>query len=108
MAASHAFGALCWLAETEFVGLLGLVIAVITFQVLTGRINTSGLLADSSGPISPVKAQLLLATLGVAGSCLIDPGHISLVDPTVAGTIAGGSNALYLVRKYLNPQHPGT
>jgi hypothetical protein len=90
-------------AQAEVLALFAAISGVVLFQLLTGRINTRGLLADSSGPISPVRVQLLLGTLGVAGACLIGRDHVALFDPTVAGSVAGASNLLYLVRKYLKP-----
>lgn len=89
-------------ARVEIIALFAAIWGLIFFRLLTGRINTRGLFADSSGPISPVRVQLLLSTLGVAGDCLMGGGHLKFFDPTTASAIAGGSNVFFLVRKYFN------
>ena len=99
-----AYGTLYWLAKAEISVLYALIWGTIVFQLITGRINLRGLLADSSGPISPVKVQLLLVTLGVAGDCLLGGGKLRLLDPTTAAAGAGAGNLIYLVRKYINPK----
>jgi hypothetical protein len=99
----HAgFDTLRQLAQAEVLGLFAAIWGLVFFQILTGRINTRGLLTDSSGTISPARVQLLLRTFGVAGACLIGGGHIKIVDPTIVGAVAGGSNLLFVIRKYLN------
>jgi hypothetical protein len=97
-----AFDMLRQFARAEILALFIAIWGLVFFRLLTGGINTRGLLADSSGPISPVRVQLLLSTLGVAGDCLMGGGHLTLFDPTTAGAVAGGSNVFFLVRKYLN------
>lgn len=110
-----AFQTLRQIAEGEILALFAAIWGLVFYQMLIGRINLSGLLADSTGSISPVRLQLLLGTLGVAGACVagltgfVAPGHdhAAPFDPavsgTVAGSVAGGANLLYLVRKYLYP-----
>jgi len=50
--------------EIEF--LLGTLAAIVAYQILTGKINTRGLLNDEHGVFSPGRLQLLLVTLAGA------------------------------------------
>ncbi|MDX6528330.1 MAG: hypothetical protein QOH41_620 [Blastocatellia bacterium] len=50
--------------EIEF--LLGFLAAIAVYQILTGKINTRGLLKDEHGVFSPGRLQLLLVTLACA------------------------------------------
>jgi hypothetical protein len=85
-----------------FLAVLG---ALILFRLTNGAINTSGLLRDK-GPdkaISPVRVQLLLATLAGAGSYLSSVAVAVAVGngrlPEVSGemlAVLGASHVLYL------------
>lgn len=79
---------------------------IIAFQILSGRINTKGLLCGNgkklvkSGPISPARVQLLLSTLGMAfyylGQVMTNPTH-GLPDVSASWpAVLGGSHAIYL------------
>ena len=90
----------------EIALLLGLLGAVIFYQVLTGRINTRAMLYDKSetAGYSPARLQLLLTSLGGAGFFLLkvfeDPTRFPDVPPE--GLLAvGGSQVLYLGGKSL-------
>ena len=83
---------------------LAILALLVGYQMLTGRINTAGLLQDKEHKdLSPVRVQLLLFTLIGAGSYLalaadmIETGAPSL--PTVPAELLlllGGSHAVYL------------
>lgn len=97
-----AFSALSDFIEFELWALLGGLAAVVGHQLLTGRINTRGLLSDKqTKSIDPGRVQLLVATLVAATAYLGDPG--AFTDPSVqtaAGGLLGASNIFYLVQKY--------
>ncbi len=98
--------------EIEF--LLAGLGAVVAFQIITGRINTKGLLSDKTkkgvGTFSPARLQLLIFTLAVAFYVLGkvmnsiaaggDP-QFPQIDMNVL-LILGGSHALYLGAKTLS------
>ena len=97
-----AFETLTVIARWEIAGLFAAIWGLVGYQLLTRRINLRGILSDASGPISPIRLQLLMITLGIAGAYLMSGGGPSpLVDPLVAGSVAGGSNLVYLAHKYL-------
>ncbi len=91
-------------AQLEIWFLLGGLALIVGYQMLTGKINTTGLLQDKEHKdLSPVRVQLLLFTLIGAGSYLalavdmIETGAPSL--PTVPAELLlllGGSQAVYL------------
>lgn len=58
--------ALMTFARYEIEVLLGTLAAIVAFQILTGKINTKGLLSDENGVFSPGRLQLLLVTLACA------------------------------------------
>ena len=79
---------------------------IIAFQILTGDINTKGLLCRNSkamkksGPISPARVQLLISTLGMAfyylGQVMGNPTHGLPDVPASWPAVLGGSHAIYL------------
>lgn len=91
-------------AEFELKAFLGVVIVLVGYRILTGGVNTKGLLSDKeTGTFSPARLQLLLFTLIAAGAYLS-----SLMEAAAAGRYAfpeapqelllvlGGSQAFYL------------
>ncbi len=88
--------------ETIIVLFLGAMFVIVVFRLLSGDINTTGLLADKeTGAFSPGRLQLLLATAGGAvfyfSSILTSPNVTSLPEfPTELLVIMGMSNAGYL------------
>lgn len=79
--------------------------ATIVFQLMTGQINTDGLLrtklGDARGKLSPERVQLLVATLGAAMYYVLqvstNPNSGTLPDvPQTWPAMLGGSNLLYL------------
>jgi len=88
--------------------------AVVAFQIITGRINTKGLLSDKAkngvASFSPARLQLLMFTVAVAfyvlgkvmSSIAIGMPKFPEIDPNVL-VILGGSHALYLGAKALPP-----
>ena len=89
-------------AQTGFVLLMSLLLAIVAFKLLAGRINTRGLLADKeTGAFSPGRLQLLMVTTGGASFYLFeivgaaDTGRLPAV-PTELLLVVGASNAGYL------------
>lgn len=88
-----------WSAKLWLVVLFG----VIAYQLLTGQINTKGLLWGQTGSgnsyFSPERVQLLLSTLAMAsyylGLVLQNSTKLPDVDPNWIAAL-GGSHALYL------------
>ena len=89
----------------ELLGFLCALAAVVVYQMLTGAINVTGLLAqkDRTGQTSPERIQLLLATIAAAAS------YLGEVAKSTGGTmpdvspnwlyLMGGSSGLYALRK---------
>jgi len=81
--------------------LVGATVLVVVYQLLTGHINTRGLLDDklTGRQFSPERIQLLAITVGGALFYLIkvigDPTHFPQL-PRELVLAMGGSNALYL------------
>jgi hypothetical protein len=76
---------------------------VIGYQLITGQINTTGLLMtkDEEHSFSPTRLQLLIATIGGAFYYLLqvlsNPNAQNFPDvPDYLLMIVGGSNLLYL------------
>lgn len=79
---------------------------IVAFQILTGEINTKGLLCGNgkamkkSGPVSPARVQLLVSTLGMAfyylGQVMTDPTHGLPDVPASWPAVLSGSHAIYL------------
>lgn len=94
------------LGEVGIVLVVGGLVLAVGYRLLTGSINTSGLLSDkTTGEVSPERIQLLVTTLGAAGLALIransggaSAGHVTLV-PVSYLALLGGSQAFYLWRK---------
>ncbi len=90
---------------------LGALFLLVAYRLLTGAINTRGLLQDKSsgGDISPARVQLLLFSLGGAFFYLM--GVVELVQSPASGALSLpepsqkmlelvlGSNAIYLTAK---------
>lgn len=90
------------------ISMLSAMTLVVTFQLLTGRINLQGLLVSKhgSGGLSPARVQSLafslmaaFLALGSLEEALTDSGAaLQLVPPEMLGLL-GGSQALYLWAK---------
>ncbi len=89
----------------EVMGLLLALSGIVFVQLLTGQINTRGLLHRKEGDrsFSPERVQLLLATMAAAfqylSQVLKDPTHFPQV-PESWLLLFGGSHALYLARRF--------
>ena len=89
----------------EVLGFLYALGAVVLYQMLTGRINLSGLLTqkDQSNQTSPERIQLLLATLAAAASYLGEVAkNTSGTMPDISNNwlyLMGGSSGIYALRK---------
>jgi hypothetical protein len=89
----------------ELMGFLYGLAAIVAFQMLTGRINVTGLLRqkDGSAQVSPERIQLLLATLAAAANYLGEVAKSSTgTMPDVSNNwlyLMGGSSGLYALRK---------
>jgi hypothetical protein len=93
------------LAAMELKVILYGMLALIAYQLLTGRISVRRLFADETGDFSPARIQLLVLTLGTAAAIILHPELIkpdALSGPAEAGAglAIGGSNLLYLINKY--------
>lgn len=99
-------------ARYEIGFLLAALAAIIVYQLLTGRINTRGLLSDKAKSgvesFSPARMQLLMFTLAIAAYVLSkvvnsmatgDP-QFPEIDPNML-VILGGSHAVFLGAKSL-------
>lgn len=89
---------------TAFVTVLGL---IVLFGLLTGAINTNGLLKDKASPggFSPVRLQLLILTIAAIAQFLYSadfsqkaPAKFPEVNETLLYLLAG-SQAVYLTGK---------
>ena len=77
-------------------------------RLITGQINTAGLLRDEDWRISPERVQLLLTTLAglvtyVAAALSARGGEAVPIIPEIPDTLLaamGGSHGLYLLRKW--------
>jgi hypothetical protein len=90
------------LGSVALVWLFGL-LALISVQILGGKISLSGLLSDDEGDFSPERAQLLVVTIlgaftfaeqSLSAQRMIEPSPYLLYG-------LGGSNAIYIVGKFL-------
>ena len=89
-------------AQMVFILFMSALLLIITFKLLSGQINTRGLLEDKeTGTFSPGRLQLLIVTLGGATFYFFeivgvaDTGTLPLV-PAELLLIIGGSNVGYL------------
>lgn len=87
--------------------------AVVVYQMLTGSINTSGLLSEKratksgSPPTSPERVQLLLATIAAASNYLAQAARTGAM-PDISNRwlyLLGGSSGLYAVSKLVRTYH---
>jgi hypothetical protein len=89
----------------ELLGFLCALAAVVVYQMLTGRINLNGLLAQKNrtGQTSPERIQLLIATLAAAASYLTEVAkNTGGTMPDVSNNwlyLMGGSSGIYALRK---------
>jgi hypothetical protein len=87
---------------------LGVLFAIIAYSLLTGSINTRGLLMDKHGSrgLSPGRVQLLILTLAAAFNYLNNVVHDQRgVLPEISSAwlyVLGGSHATYLGGKALS------
>jgi uncharacterized membrane protein len=95
------------IALTASVGLFMAVLsALVAYKMLTGEINTVGLLSDKqTHEFSPARLQLLIATLFAGGYWflkVLEPGTTQVPDvPQDLLLLFGGSHTLYLGSKSL-------
>ena len=102
-------GLLVEIVQWEVFLFLGGLAAIMAHKMVTGRINTTNLLADKeTGELSSSRVQLLVLTvLGVISYLVLVADHAAanagslpeIPDSLVA--VVGGSNAVYLVAKGL-------
>ena len=83
--------------------LLGGLTVVITYQLLTGKINTSGMLTTKAGArnFSPARLQLMVITLAIAAYYLflgLSDRHAKTLPelPNEMMLLLGGSHVAYL------------
>jgi hypothetical protein len=102
MPLDHAVNGLTNFVEFELYAVLGALAALIAYRLVTGQINTNGLLNDkATGKIDPGRIQLLVATVVAATAYLGDWNAFADQSvQTVAGGLLGASNIYYLVQKY--------
>ncbi len=94
-------------AEAMTALIVGGIVLAVGCRLLTGSINTTGLLHDSAtGELSSERVQLLVITLGAVlfavvglGGGGLDSSHVTLV-PAPYLALLGGSQAFYLWRKF--------
>ena len=95
-------------ARYEIGFFLAALTAVVAFQMLTGRINTRGLLSEKGEngvvAVSPARVQLLLFTLAIAFYVLsqIAYSHQFPIIDVKWLAILGGSHSIYLGGKGLS------
>ncbi len=94
------------IARAEVALILALLLAVVVYQCLVGRIRLAGILRDkTTNTFDPSRLQLLVLTLIVAGFLMLQLGHsrTELALPSnILLLLYGGSHGTYLVRKYLS------
>jgi membrane-bound acyltransferase YfiQ involved in biofilm formation len=95
-------------ARYEIGFLLAALLAVVAFQLLTGRIKTRGLLSEKTrnglGGVSPARVQLLMLTVAFAFyllSEIVNSRQFPTID-TKWLLILGGSHSIYLGGKSLS------
>jgi hypothetical protein len=99
------FAQIIWFVKLFVLVFVGGLAAIIAYRLLTGQINTTGLLygtkKDGTKYFSPERLQLMIFTLGVAMFYLnnVTQNRTSGVLPDVPKEILallGGSHAIYL------------
>lgn len=94
--------AVAWLGNVALVWLFGL-LALISLQILNGKISLSGFLSSEEGEFSPERAQLLAVT--ILGALTFAEQSLSaqrMVEPPSYLLYGlGGSNAIYVIGKFL-------
>lgn len=88
------------LVRGELIALTIGLFAVVAFQCLLGKIRLQGLFVGPDGRFSATRLQLLMTTLAVALNYLLQPHSLFSAGPAALGVAVGGSNLLYLARKY--------
>lgn len=109
MIAAESFKMLSAYTTVVVISLLGGFLLLISYRLLTGQINTRGLLDDkASGDASPARAQLCLLSIGgafyylmmVVDSVQTGGAHLSLPPPPKELlALVLGSNAVYITAK---------
>lgn len=89
----------------EVWGLVGGLALIVAYRLLTGGINTGGMLNEKgTGSYSPARLQLFLFTLVgavyYASLCYQSKTFVKVPSEVIA--ILGGSNGFYVVRKFFN------
>lgn len=98
-------GNVAQLVIVEVWALIFALFAVVAVQLVTGQIDSTGLLRkkEGDGSISPERIQLLLATFAAASQYLAQviktPTHFPEVSQNLL-LLLGGSHALYLGRRF--------
>lgn len=99
-------GTLVSIARAEILLVCGLLFGVVVFKLLTGQVNTGGLLRDKfTGELSPGRAQLLAFTVTLAGLMLLQIGELPAEGKIIAPSghlvlVYAGSHVAYLLGKY--------
>ncbi len=88
------------LVRGELIALTIAMFAVVAFQCLMGKIRLHGLFVGPDGHFSATRLQLLMTTLAVALNYMHEPERLFSASPVALGLTVGGSNLLYLARKY--------
>lgn len=93
-------GLLVSFVRLEVAFLLGGLLLVVVYQILTGKINLRGMLNDEeTGNLSPGRVQLLAATLFGAliylAQAATSRGQLPEIPPALVLAL-GGSNIVYL------------
>ena len=89
----------------EVWGLVGGLALILAYRLLTGSINTAGMLNEKgTGQYSPARLQLFLFTLAgavyYAGLCYQAKIFVKVPNEVIA--LLGGSNGFYVVSKFFN------
>jgi hypothetical protein len=96
------------LAKAELGIVFASIACIVVMRLLTAQINLVGLMSTSvDQPVSPERAQLLVATLGAAGYLLLSTGNPHAQGITFPSAwfvlLFGGSHLTYLIAKYIRP-----
>lgn len=91
--------------KSVFLTLLAVLLALVAYRLLTGRIRTAGLLTGPAGAaLQPDRVQSLYLTLLTAAAYVaLCTRAGALVEPPLLLLAAqGGSQVLYLIGKFLH------